>query len=66
MAHSAVVQAGTVIIGFPCPLTALEKSLRSLAGEHLYPGGFVNHYLAGVVYPGEYTWALRRLATKGG
>ena len=53
--------AGTVMIGFPCPLTALEKALRSLAGDQAYPGGFVDHYLRGVVYPGQYTSALRGL-----
>ncbi len=52
---------GTVIIGFPCPLTALEKGLRSLAGDQAYAGGFIDHYLEGVVYPGQYTWALRGL-----
>ena len=49
------------MIGFPCPLTGLEKALRTLAGERAYPGGFVDHYLRGVVYPGQYTSALRGL-----
>jgi|SRR5947209_11373531 len=60
-APALVWGAGTVIIGFPCPLTALEKGLRSLAGDRGYPGGFVDHYLKGVVYPGRYTSALRGL-----
>ena len=54
--------AGTVLIGFPCPLTALEKSLRRLAGSGGYEGGFVDRYVEGVVYPEEFTLVLRLLA----
>ncbi len=41
----------SVTVGLPCPLTPLEKSLRGLAGEEGYRGGFIDHYLEGVVYP---------------
>jgi hypothetical protein len=51
--------AGTVAIGFPCPLTPLEKWLRLRAGDEGYAGGFVDHYVEDVVYPDEYTGALR-------
>lgn len=34
-----------------CPLTPLENSLRASAGEAGYPGGFIDHYIARVVYP---------------
>ena len=34
-----------------CPLTPLEKSLRRRAGDEGYPGGFVDHYLTGIIYP---------------
>lgn len=54
--------AVTVIIGAPCPLTPLEKSLRRLAGADGYEGGFVDHYIEGVIYPGEYAAVLRALA----
>jgi hypothetical protein len=54
--------AGTVTIGFPCPLTRLEKRLRHLAGDEGYPGGFVDHYIEDVVYPDEYALVLRSLA----
>lgn len=54
--------AGTVVIGFPCPLTGLEKALRRLAGADGYEDGFVDHYVEGVIYPEEYTLALRSLA----
>ncbi|HWC12125.1 MAG TPA: DUF2784 domain-containing protein [Acidimicrobiales bacterium] len=54
--------AGTVAIGFPCPLTPLEKGLRRLAGDGGYEGGFVDRYIEGVVYPQEYSSMLRALA----
>ncbi len=53
---------GTVVIGFPCPLTPLEKALRRLAGGEGYQGGFVDHYIEDVIYPDEYSVALRAVA----
>lgn len=52
--------AAIVTIEFTCPLTPLEKDLRERAGTASYRGGFVDHYLDGVVYPGRFT-ALARL-----
>lgn len=43
-----------VAIGFTCPLTPLEKELRARSGAQAYQGGFIDHYLADVVYPGEH------------
>ena len=37
--------------GWICPLTPWEQSLRRLAGEQGYSGGFVEHYLFPVLYP---------------
>lgn len=37
--------------GWICPLTPLENSLRQASGEAGYAGGFLEHYLAQVVYP---------------
>ncbi len=34
-----------------CPLTPLENSLRELAGEVGYRGGFIAHYLIPLIYP---------------
>jgi hypothetical protein len=34
-----------------CPLTPLENSLRSAAGQRGYAGGFIDHYLVPLVYP---------------
>ena len=38
-----------------CPLTPLEKQLRVLAGEGAYLGGFIEHYLIPLIYPGGTT-----------
>ncbi|WP_371779292.1 DUF2784 domain-containing protein [Streptosporangium subroseum] len=57
-AHLAVAAWGlvSVVIGVECPLTALEDWGRRNAGERgLAPGGFIDHYIEGVVYPQEYT-----------
>ncbi len=53
---------GTVVIGFPCPLTSVEKALRVRGGAKGYDGGFVDHYIEDVVYPDEYAFLLRLLA----
>jgi len=37
--------------GWICPLTPLENSLRSRAGETAYSGDFIQHYLLGALYP---------------
>jgi len=33
-----------------CPLTPLEKTLRSWGGDVAYEGGFIRHYLVGPVF----------------
>lgn len=43
--------AGIAFLGAVCPLTPLEIGLRQLAGEEGYAGGFIEHYLLGLVYP---------------
>jgi hypothetical protein len=59
--HLPVVVYGVVIevAGFRCPLTPLEKSLRRRAGGAGYDGGFVEHYVVPVLYPGEWTATTR-------
>ena len=39
------------LVSWTCPLTPLEKSLRTQAGQSGYSGGFVQHYVGQVVYP---------------
>jgi hypothetical protein len=59
--HLAVVAwaAAIVSIGFTCPLTPVEKHLRTRAGRSSYDDGFIDHYLDGVVYPGGMTTLAR-------
>lgn len=58
----SLIWAGTSItLGLQCPLTALETLLRRLAGEVAYSGGFVDHYVEGVVYPESLTPLLRAM-----
>ena len=47
--------AAVELAGGPCPLTPLENRLRHLAGEAVYRGGFIEHYLWPVIYPEELT-----------
>ncbi|MBV9454283.1 MAG: DUF2784 domain-containing protein [Rubrobacter sp.] len=35
-----------------CPLTPLENRFRHLAGQAGYEGGFIQHYIAPLIYPG--------------
>jgi hypothetical protein len=48
----AVVWGGYIeFSGRICPLTPLENSLRRLAGEAGYEGGFIEHYVTAWIYP---------------
>lgn len=53
-----VASAAIYLGGLDCPLTNLEKRLRTLAGEAVYEGGFIEHYLVRPVYAGGMTTAL--------
>jgi hypothetical protein len=49
-----VVLAGTAAIyagGLDCPLTDWEKALRRLAGDEVYAGGYLEHYLVSPWHP---------------
>jgi len=46
-----VVAITSVTVGFDCPLTTWENSLRSHGGEKPYSDGFLDHYLTGRLYP---------------
>lgn len=43
------------VIGFVCPLTPLEVSLRQQGGEAGYAGGFIEHYITAAIYPAGLT-----------
>ena len=40
-----------VIMGWTCPLTPWEQSLRAAAGQDGYEGDFIEHYLLSAIYP---------------
>ena|ERR1700738_823225 len=50
---------GVVALGFPCPLTTLEAWARARAEMDPLPEtGFIDRYVAGVLYPANRTgWA---------
>ena len=45
--------------GSVCPLTPLEVALRQQAGQAGYAGGFIEHYVAGLIYPGGISRGLQ-------
>ena len=40
------------LLSHVCQLTPLENRFRRLAGQAGYEGGFIEHYIAPLVYPG--------------
>lgn len=49
----AVIWSAIVnLAGWTCPLTPLEQLLRRRASVAGYEGGFVEHYIGPLVYPG--------------
>jgi uncharacterized membrane protein YhhN len=41
------------LFGWICPLTPLENWLREAGGQAGYAGGFVEHYIVPIIYPGD-------------
>jgi hypothetical protein len=41
-------------VGWPCPLTPLENRLREAGGQNGYDTGFIEHYLAPIIYPASF------------
>ena len=65
--HLVVVLYGVTIqvLGFTCPLTPLENEFRHRAGQRGYDGGFVEHYLVPIIYPGEPTTMVTAVLVAG-
>jgi len=57
----AVYGAAIEFVGWICPLTPLEKSLRRMAGEAGYSTGFIEHYILPVLYPSALTRSVQVL-----
>lgn len=59
-AHLAAI--GIVVLqawfGVICPLTTLEMALRSRAGDSVYPGSFVAHWLQTILYYEAPAWVF--------
>lgn len=56
----ALAWGATVIaMGWICPLTPLENTLRQMAGQENYNGSFIEHYLLLVIYPQGLTRATQ-------
>ena len=55
---AVVVSTAIYLGGYDCPLTHLEKHLRTLAGEAVYPEGFIDHYMVRPVHAAGMTPAL--------
>lgn len=53
--------AAVVAMGWICPLTPLENTLRHLAGQQGYSGGFIEHYVTFVIYPNGLTRGIQML-----
>jgi hypothetical protein len=60
-AHVPIAIYGATIefIGFVCPLTPLENSLRLRGGEAGYSGGFIEHYITATIYPSGLTRGIQ-------
>jgi hypothetical protein len=65
--HLAAVAWGVAIevTGAACPLTTVENRLRLLGGTAAYAGAFVDHYLAGLIYPPGLTRGMQWLLAAG-
>jgi hypothetical protein len=64
-AHLLVAAWGLSTIAFSirCPLTEVEDWARANAGEAPLTGtGFIDHYIEGVLYPGEYARPMQAAA----
>ncbi|WP_315131815.1 DUF2784 domain-containing protein [Achromobacter marplatensis] len=59
--HLPALAWGAMVIGMGwiCPLTPLEVSLRQQAGQQGYAGGFIEHYVLGLIYPEGITRATQ-------
>ena len=55
--HVAAVGWGALVVAASvrCPLTSAEDWLRARAGQPPLPGGFIDRYVEGVLYPAPLT-----------
>lgn len=65
--HVPALVWGAAIVGLGaiCPLTPLENTLRDMAGQQAYTGGFLEHYLLLAIYPPGLTREVQVLLAAG-
>lgn len=63
LTHLAAVSWGVLIIAFSltCPLTPPEDYFRKRSGAEGLPGGFIDTYLTGVIYPEQHVDVARAI-----
>ncbi|MGH3625979.1 MAG: DUF2784 domain-containing protein [Sciscionella sp.] len=54
--------AFSLVVPVVCPLTSLEDYFRARAGLPALDGGFIAHYITGVLYPANYEFLVQVLA----
>lgn len=61
--HLPALAWGAIVVamGWICPLTPLENTLRQMAGQQGYSGGFIEHYITSVIYPDGLTREIQIL-----
>lgn len=47
--------AGIEIVGWVCPLTPLENGFRQASAGEVYTSGFLDRYIAPLIYPAGFT-----------
>ena len=52
------VVAAQAWLGMLCPLTTLEMALRASAGEAVYTGGFIAHWVGALIYYHAPMWVF--------
>ena len=55
---AVAVVVGEAWLGVTCPLTSLEMSLRSKAGDGTYNGSFIEHWLQQLLYYSAPPWVF--------
>ncbi len=56
---AAAWAASVVTMGWICPLTPWEQTLRAAAGQQGYSGGFIEHYVLAAIYPDGLTRTIQ-------
>jgi hypothetical protein len=56
---AALYGVSIMLVGWICPLTPLENSLRERAGQQGFEGGFIEHYIVPLIYPAGLTRGMQ-------